>query len=353
MYTRMTQITPAIHLFRERLLPVNGTVVARVGQKVNPNDVVAEVTLPSRHALVDVVRTLGLPNAQAAEALIKRDAGETVALNDLLAETGGVFSRMIRSKAAGKIVSISNGQILIETQNESKELKANYSGSISKVIPNRGVVIETNCALVQGVWGNGKLFSASLMVKSLNQSAEIEINSLDVSIRGTLLLGGVCTDAKALDLAATLPVGGLILGSMPAALRETALKQPYPILLIDGFGKGGMNEPAWKLLSANKGREATLNAEFQGAESEGRPEVLIPLADEAEEANSAARLTRGQLVRIHTAPLFGKTGVVEKILPGMTPLNNGIRVCAASVIVDNKERKIVPVANLDVIGFTS
>jgi hypothetical protein len=36
MYTRMTQITPATHQYRERLLPISGMVVARVNQKVNP-----------------------------------------------------------------------------------------------------------------------------------------------------------------------------------------------------------------------------------------------------------------------------------------------------------------------------
>lgn len=353
MYTRMTQITHAIHLFRERLLPINGVVVARVGQKVNPNDVVAEVSLPARHDLIDVVRIFGLPNAQAATALIKRKVGESVEKNDLLAETGGMFSRMIRCQTPGKIVSINNGQILIETQSETLSLRANYAGVISKVIANRGVEIEINCLLVQGAWGNHKLTNSNLVIKSSNQNSEIEVNSLDVNIRGMILLGGTCSDAKILDLAATLPVGGMILGTMPAALRDIAMKQPYPILLVDGFGRTGMNERAWKMLTANKSRELTLNAQFKGSESDDRPEVLIPLSDEAQESNTAARLTRGQLVRIHTAPMMGKIGVVEKVLPGLTPLNNGLRVCAASVIVDNKERNIIPVANLDVIGFTS
>ena len=353
MYTRMTQINPAIHLFRERLLPINGAVVARVGQKVNPNDVVAEVSLPARHDLVDVVRIFGLPSAQAATALIKRKVGETVAQNDLLAETGGLFSRMIRCQTPGKIVSINNGQILIETQSETLNLKANYAGVVSKVIANRGVEIEINCLLVQGAWGNHKLTNSNLIIKSSDQRSEIEVNSLDVNIRGMILLGGTCNDAKILDLAATLPIGGMILGTMPAALRENAIKQPYPILLVDGFGREGMNERAWKLLAANKSRELTLNAQFKGSESDDRPEVLIPLSDEAQESNSATRLTRGQLVRIHAAPLMGKIGIVEKVLPGLTQLNNGLRVCAASVMVDNKERIIIPVSNLDVIGFTS
>lgn len=353
MYAKMIQITPAIHLYRERLLPTSGSVVARVSQKVTPNDVVAEASLPSRHLLIDVARAFGMANVQAAEELIKRKVGETIAENDLLAETGGVFSRMIRSKAAGKIVSISNGQILIETRSETINLKANYAGTIQKILPNHGVIIETNCALIQGAWGNNKLVSGNMVCKSMSQSGEIEVNSLDVNTRGAILVGGTCLEEKTLDLAASLPVAGMILGTIPAALREQALKQTYPILLTDGFGKNGMNESAWRLLSANNGHEITLNATFNEDGNENSPEILIALSEQAAEAATASRLTRGQLVRIHTAPFQGKTGVIEKVLPGLTSLGNGLRVCAASVIVDNKERNIIPIANLDVIGFAS
>ncbi len=352
MYTRMTQITSATHQYRERLLPTSGTVVARMNQKVNPNDVVAEVSLPSRHILIDVVKAFGLGNPQLAEPLIKRNVGETVAKNDLLAETGGVFSRMIRCQVEGKIVSINDGQILIETQSQMISLKANYTGTIQKIIPNRGVVIEMNCSLVQGAWGNNKLVSGNIVCKSLNQSSEIEVNSLDLTARDMILLGGTCTNAKIIEMAAALPVAGMILGTMPAYLRELALKQPYPILLVDGFGKTGMNQPAWKLLTEKNSSEITLNAEFSDNDGENRPEIVIALSEEIEENGTTARLSSGQLVRIHTAPFLGKTGVIEKILPGLTTLGNGLRVCAASVIVDNKERNIIPVANLDVIGFT-
>jgi hypothetical protein len=298
----------------------------------------AEVNLPSRHVLIDVVRAFGLGNPQLAEPLIKRKVGETVAKNDLLAETGGIFSRMIRCQVEGKIVSIDNGQILIESQNQTLSLKANYSGTVQKIIPNRGVEIEMNCALVQGAWGNNRLTSGNIVCKSQTASSEIEVNSLDLTARDMILVGGTILNAKLFELAAALPVAGMILGSMPASLRETALKQPYPILLVDGFGKTGMNQPAWKLLTAKNSSEITLNAEFSDNTGETRPEIVIALQEEIEENGNSARLSSGQTVRIHTAPFMGKVGVIDKILPVLTTLSNGLRVCAASVIVDKKKK---------------
>lgn len=353
MYVRMTQITPAIRLHRNRFLPIIGTVLVRQGQKVNSSDIVAEASLPSRHLLVDVVRAFGLSNPKLAESMIKRKAGESIGENDILAESLGLFIKIIRMTEPGKIISIRNGQVLIETKTETLSLKANYSGIISGVFNNRGVVIETSGALIQGAWGNGKTAVGHLFCKAESKSSELEFNSLDINARGAIIVGGVCTNPEIFSIASTLPIAGMIIGTIPASLQEYALKQSYPVLIVDGFGQSGMNSLAWKLLSTNNNHEITLNASFPEALNESRPEALISLTEEIEKESTASLFTKGQLVRIHTAPFMGQTGTVEKILPGLTTLTNGLRVCAVSVIVDNKERKTIPIANLDVIGFTN
>ena len=353
MNTSLTQTTPSIRLRRSRLLPVAGVVLVRQGQKVNSGDVVAEASLPSRHALIDVVRVLGLSGPKAAEAIIQRKAGETLGENDIIAETGGLFSRVIRTPAPGKIISIRDGQVLIETQSNALSLKANYSGIIAEVINDRGVVIETTGALIQGAWGNGKSAIGPLLCKAESKTTELTSASLEVTARGAIIAGGCLNNPEIFSMAATLPVAGLIVGTLPAALRVEALAQEYPILVIDGFGQSGLNHPAWKLLSVYNNREVTLNAVLWNHQTSERPEALIALPAEDEVAKEPQRFTSGQLVRIHSHPFLGQTGVIEKQLPGLTMLPNGLRVAAASIIMDNKERKIIPLANLDGIGFTN
>jgi len=352
MYATFTQITPAIHLRRKRLLPVAGVVMVRQGQKVNSESILAEASVSTHHVLIDVVKTFGLPGPKAAEPLIQRKVGENLGEHDIIAETGGLFSQVIRTPAPGKIISIHDGQVLIQTEAKKISLQANYSGTIVEVIPDRGAIIETTGVLIQGAWGNGKSAAGPLLFKSEARTSPFTSSGIEIMGRGSIIAAALCNDAELLDLAKELPVAGLILGTMPASLREKALAMPYPILLIDGFGQTGLNSAAFKALSLYNNSEVTLNTFFGSDSSISRPEVVITVRLSNVVPATQPRVTAGQVVRIHSAPFLSQIGTIEKILPGLTALPNGLRVCAASVIMENKERKTIPIYNLDVIGFT-
>ena len=352
MYIPYTQITPPIQLRRNRALPVAGTVMVRLGQKVTTDDVIAEAVIPTHHELVDVVRLLGLSDAAESEELIDRKAGETLGEHDIIAETGGLFSRIVRTPAPGKIISIHQGQVLIETETRKLTLLAYYPGLIAEILPNRGAVIETAGSVIQGVWGNGKFAEGTLFCQMETPDSGLNSGSFEINARGTILACANCTEAKFLDTAASLPVSGLILGSMPYSLVQKALAQPYPILLTEGFGKCGMNHAAFKYLTMYNSHGIVLNAEFESGSSVKKPEGLISASVESASTGQQDRGTSGQLVRIHTAPFMGQVATVERFLPGLTALPNGLRVSAASVIMENKERKTIPVDNLDSVGFT-
>jgi hypothetical protein len=290
--------------------------------------------------------------SKAAEALIQRKVGETVGENDILAETGGLFSRVIRTPAPGKIIAIHDGKILIQTETETLVIKAMYSGVISELIPDHGAIIETSGSLIQAAWGNGKFASGPLLTKIEARSTAMTQADLEITARGSIIAASFCNDEKMIDNAAVLPVAGLILGTMPAALIEKAQAQTFPILLIDGFGTSGINNAAVKYLSQYNNHEVIVNASMQFDSSFQRPEALISATVENTDSGKSTRVTTGQMVRIHAGPDMSQTGTIEKVLPGLTALPNGLRVCAASVIMDNKERKTIPVYNLDGIGFT-
>ena len=112
-----------------------------------------------------------------------------------------------------------------------------------------------------------------------------------------------------------------------------------------------MNFAALKYLSQYNNHELTLNAGIEEDSFSQKPEVIIDASVDEQTPTISSRVTSGQMVRIHTTPFLGQVGTVEKILPGLTTLPNGLRVSAASVIMVNRERKTIPVYNLDVIGF--
>ena len=189
MLAPVTHVLPLTTIVRERVLPVAGKVNAHVNQRVNPTDVVAEATFAREHVLLDVARTFGIsPNA--ADKLIKVQQGDRLIANALVAESGGLFSRSIKAPRPGRVMVAGSGQVLMEVGDTRVELRAGLPGVVTQVLPERGVVIRTAGALVQGVWGNGRIDNG-LMISLLEKPDDVlTADRLDVSLRGSVILGG-------------------------------------------------------------------------------------------------------------------------------------------------------------------
>ena len=351
MLAPMLHILPLTTIVRERVLPVAGSVNARVTQRVNPTDVVAEANFAREHVLLDVARTFGVP-ALAADKMLRVKEGDRLAQGALVAEKGGIFSRSIKAPRAGRVMIAGSGQVLMEVGDARIELRAGLPGTVTQVIPERGVVIRTAGALVQGVWGNGRIDSG-LMVKLIEKPDDVlTADRLDVSLRGSVILGGHVRDADTLRVAGELPVRGLIISSLFSPLIVTAYQMRYPILALDGFGAMPMNSAAFKLLTTNDKREATVNAEHLDRYSGHKPEVIIPLpvSNEPDEPNNYESFAAGQTVRMRRPPNAGMIGTITTIHSGLSALPSGLRARAADVKLENGDTALVPLVNLEVVG---
>jgi hypothetical protein len=351
MLAPMLHVLPLTTIVRERLLPVAGKVNARMNQRVNPTDVIAEGNFAREHVLLDVARTFGV-SAIAADKMIKVNEGDRLTEGALVAEKSGFFARTIRAPRAGRVMVSGGGQVLMEVGDARIELRAGLPGVVTQIIPERGVVIRTAGTLVQGVWGNGRIDNG-LMVSLIEKPDDIlTADQLDVSLRGSVILGGHVRDADTLKAAAELPVRGLIISSLPSSLIVPAYQMRYPILVMDGFGTMPMNSAAFKLLTTNNKREATVNAEHFDRYSGNRPEVIIPLpiSTEPDEPNSYETFAVGQMIRMRRPPNAGMIGSISNLRPGLSTLPSGLRARAADVKLENGETVLVPLVNLEVVG---
>jgi hypothetical protein len=245
-----------------------------------------------------------------------------------------------------------SGQVLMEVGDTRIELRAGLPGVVTQIIPDKGVVIRTAGALIQGVWGNGRIDNG-LMTSLLEKPDDILMaDRLDVSLRGSVILAGQVRDLDTLKAAGELPVRGLILSSMPSTLIEPSYKMRYPILVTEGFGAIPMNSAAFKLLTTNNKREVTVNADHFDRYTGIRPEVIIPLpiSNEPEEPNRYERFELGRQVRMRRPPNAGMLGTISELPTGLSLLPSGLRAPAAEVKLENGDVLLVPLVNLEVVG---
>jgi hypothetical protein len=351
MLAPVLHVLPLATIIRERTLPVAGKVNVHVNQRVNPTDVIAEASFATEHVLLDVGRTFGVSPA-AADKMIKVKEGDRLAQGALVAEGRGLFPRTVKAPRAGRVMIAGGGQVLMEVGDKRRELRAGLPGVVIRILPERGAVIRTAGALIQGVWGNGPIDNG-LMVSLLEKPDDVlSADRLDVSLRGSVILGGHVRDLATLRAAAELPVRGLILSSLLSPLREAAYQARFPIIVMDGFGALPMNSAVFKLLTTNNKREVTVNAERFDRYKGNRPEVIIPLpvSNEPPEPNSFETFTVGQTVHLRRPPNAGMIGTISSLPAEPSTLPNGLRALAAEVKLENGEVALVPLVNLEVVG---
>jgi len=350
MLAEVTHILPVTLIRRERMLPIPGRVLVRKGQKVSATDVIAEANLNPEHLLLDIARGLGLPEEKADRYLQCKD-GMRVAQGDILAGPVGWAKRVVRSPRGGRVILAGDGKVLLELDSPPFEMKAGIPGMVIELRENRGVTIETSGALIQGVWGNGQIDYGLMFVLVRSPDDTLTTDRLDVSMRGSLAIGGYCGDAEVLRTADSLPLRGLVLASMDAALVSEAARMRFPIMLIDGFGKLPMNMAAFKLLTTNERREAAVNAEnwdrFKGV----RPELVIPLpaSGDLKAPREVGYFEAGQQVRILRAPHKGKIGTLVALQPGINRLPSGVQTKTVIVKLENGDEVVVGLVNCEIL----
>ena len=351
MYAPITHILAGTSFRRERTLPMEGRVLARRGQLVSPVDVVAEAVLNPEHMLLDIARGLDLP-AKEADKLLQCKAGDEVGEGDILAGRLGMGRRVVRAPYPGRVMVAGEGQVLLQLDGQPSELKAGYPGLVVDLIGERGVIIETTGALIQGVWGNGRINYGLLSIQALSPNTILTVEQLDVSLRGSVIFGGICIDENVLLAADELPVRGMILASLDSTLVPLALRLNYPIVVIEGFGKLPLNPRAFKLLSSSGQREVALNAEPWNRLAGTRPEIVLtaPAQSIQETPVEGGNLNPGQLVRLTSRPYQGRVGTLAFLHPGVTNLPSGLSAPAADVRLENGEIILIPLANLEILN---
>ena len=256
-----THVLPLTVIRRMRVLPWPGEVLLGTGNSVEPSDVVARAGKPRPHLILDVSSKLDVSVQEAKECCLKKP-GEPVQQGEPLAVRKGLFGgRKITSPVEGVVRTIEAGRMIIQPQPEMFELRALLSGMVTSLSPGVGVTIETQGALIQGVWGSGKEGYGVIKMGVEAPDAVMTGDQIEVTHHGTILVCGASLDIDLLEKAQEVQARGLVVGAVPASMREAISQHLLPVIATEGIGHIPMSTTIFKLLQDNEGREAMMLAE--------------------------------------------------------------------------------------------
>ncbi len=368
-YTPGLKVLHETKINKERRLPLKGTVVVENGTTVQPDDIVAKTDLPGNVQMVNVANQLNIDADDVNDAMTVK-VGSEVRKDDMIAETKGLFG-MFKSNVTApvdgtiEVISDTTGQVVIREAPIPVEIDAYMSGRIKEVIPEEGVVIESEGVFIQGIFGIGGESRGDLAVIVKDREEEITEALITSKLAGKIVVGGSFISLKAYKKAIQMKVAGVVVGGFNYFDLEDILGYTLGVaitgsedlatslILTEGYGKIRMGSQTFDLLKEHHGKFTSVNGATQIRAGVIRPEIVIPLSGDElkgdhKDAHASEGIQAGSLVRVIRAPYFGRMGKVVDLPSELRKMESETMVRVAIIEIDGENIEI-PRANLEMV----
>jgi len=334
--------------------------------------VVARTSVPGGVEIVKLVHLLGIDPDDVGRYLRKK-VGDSVEKDEVIAEKKGLlgmFRSIATSPTTGVIQHVSEltGQVTISEPPVPIEIKAYVPGQVEKVLPNEGVIVRTDAALIQGIFGVGGETHGEIMFAVDSPDGMLTVDRIQDNYAGKIIVGGSLVKVEALRKAASLGVKGVVVGGIED--KDLSDFMGYEIgvaitghenvgltlIVTEGFGRMRMSDRAFNLLGRLQGREAAINGATQIRAGVIRPEIIVP-EPEAQRAISASEVSfvaqkgmePGMAVRIIREPDFGRIGRIANLPVDLQVVETESPVRVLEVELEDGRTVTVPRADVEII----
>jgi hypothetical protein len=354
---------------KERSLPIEGEVLVNVGDMVDFDTVVARTEIPGDADFLHVSEALGIDPSDVEEFMLKK-VGERFEKGELLAQYvafWGLIKKYVHAPFSGYVENISglSGQVIVRENNIPIEIDSYVKGEVKEILPQKGAIIETTAAFVQGIFGIGGENHGEIAVAGSSPDEILTEDNILPEHEGKIILGGSLITGEAYLKAIEIGVKGVIVGGMGIEDLIVILgedigvaitgeeKIDITIIITEGFGELSMAHRTFELLSSMEGRMASINGATQIRAGVLRPELIIPyddpsiVEDYSEKVSDGMR--KGSVLRVIREPYFGEITRVTDLPVELQKVETGSLVRVVEIQLSDGRIVTVPRANVEII----
>lgn len=367
-YTPGLKVTAHQVLRKTRRLPILGEVMVKVGDTVRPDTIVARTELPGDPQTLNAANILSLIASEVPAAMLKKE-GDRVTAGEIIGRSAsffGLMKKQLKAPCDGVIERISevSGQVTLREPPVPLEVTGYIHGRVVEVMPREGVVIETEGAFIQGIFGVGGETYGRIVCRVAGPDAPLTAADIDAGCRDAIVVGGSLITGEAIARAAQVGAKALVAGGIidtdlvnylgyDIGVAITGHEDvPVTLIVTEGFGPMRMADKTFELLKSLDGQEASITGATQIRAGVMRPEIVVS-GHRAKKSKADATATEGMVpgtpVRLIREPYFGRLGQVVELPPELVVIETEAKVRILKARLDNGEVVVVPRANVEII----
>jgi|GEM_PF-5605967 len=260
--------------------------------------------------------------------------------------------------AVGDIVNVD----MVIAQSDTEVVYAGMRGRVTRLLPERGAIIEGYGSVISGLVGIGRTISGPVFFFPTHESSALVV----VPSESIVVVAGTLTD-EIVFAASAGHAAGIIAASAPTTVLDALLGQdcsafidgtlqmqdtPLSIILLHGFVNGPVPREVLSLLAEHNG-SFILCSPTTDIHRNLRPEIVLSVQTQ-QSLNSGSNgdplLLPQARVSIVNGNRVGQQGTVLRLLASKQVFPSGIRAKSARIRLDYGEEMTIALTNLQRIG---
>ncbi len=330
-------------------IPAGALTIVEVGHAVEPAEVLATSRTPLGGMTIPIAARLRR-SATDAEGLLSVGPGATLAAGDRIAADGRGREVLAASDCLFLSYDRDEGSASVALLGPPEPIIGHVRGEVSSVDAS-AIEIRVAGALVPGIGGSGAAVHGELRLAVRDPADELRAGAVDVEAAGRILVGGSRASAEALTRARAIGVAGIVLGGiLDKELRDFEATQArhreigapageFAIVVLDGYGKVGLDPELFAWFGQHDGRLASL---FGSA-------ALLYVYDAGAPPTRRSLPRIGDRVIARRRPHAGAAGELVSVIDGLHATPAGVPARSGVVRFEDGRTAVIPIANLEAI----